>query len=218
MSHRVHKASFDAGSAKLPLSLQEFNELLTAVIDYADTALGEIEVGHPARDSVAHAMRAARRAVDRANKASAFEGEGKMGRNRDTAPVVLVVDDDAISRELLGAYLLNAGYRVIKADNGRKALELVRETPPDLVITDIVMPEQEGIQTIVELQKHAGEIPIIAISGGGGSADTAAGMDIYLSAALRFGAKRVFRKPVDRSEIVKAVAELTASVNSDRPS
>lgn len=216
MSHQVHKAPFDAGSAKLPLSLQEFNELLTAVIDYADTALGKIEVGHPARDSVARVMRAARRAVDQANEAAAFEGEGEMGRNSDTAPVVLVVDDDAISRELLAAYLSNAGYRIAKAENGREALDVVRETPPDLVITDIVMPEQEGIQTIVELQKQAGDIPIIAISGGGGIGDSATGMDIYLGAALRFGAKRVFRKPVNRNEIVEAVAELTASVKPER--
>ena len=77
-----------------------------------------------------------------------------------------------------------------------------------LLLTDIVMPEQEGIETIVELRRMSYRLPIIAVSGGGREAGSET--DTYLEWALSLGAQRVFPKPLDRARVLAAVAELTS--------
>jgi DNA-binding NtrC family response regulator len=80
---------------------------------------------------------------------------------------IMVVDDDAAIRRSLDSLLSRAGYQVIQAGDGSEAVRLWREHAADLVITDLHMPNKDGIQTIVELLTHTPDIPIIAMSGGG---------------------------------------------------
>ncbi len=80
---------------------------------------------------------------------------------------ILIIDDDDNIIRLLNRILKNAGYDVIEAVNGREGLKVFKKDQIDLVITDIFMPEKEGMETVVELQMINPEIKIIAISGGG---------------------------------------------------
>lgn len=116
---------------------------------------------------------------------------------------ILIVEDDKSVRELLREILRRAGHDVVAAGNGKEAIALYKESPADLTITNILMPEKEGLETIQELRREDPDIKIIAISGGGqiGPAD-------YLEVARRFGAMRTFSKPFDRKELLKAVDEL----------
>lgn len=116
---------------------------------------------------------------------------------------ILVVEDDKSVRELLQEILGRAGHEVVAAKNGKEAIAQYKNSPADLIITNILMPEKEGLETIQELSREDPEIKIIAISGGGqiGPAD-------YLEIARRFGAMRTFSKPFDRKELLQAVADL----------
>ena len=116
---------------------------------------------------------------------------------------IMVVEDDKSVRELLREILKRAGHDVMAAGNGKEALSLYKKSPADLIITNILMPEKEGLETIQELRRENPDIKIIAISGGGqiGPAD-------YLEVARRFGAMRTFSKPFDRKELLKAVDDL----------
>ena len=115
---------------------------------------------------------------------------------------ILLVDDDDRLRDTLSEVLKRAGYDVEDASNGAIALNKYRRAPSDLVITDIVMPEREGLETIRELRRHDPGVRIIAISGGGvGSART------YLATATAFGADRIIAKPFSRAELLSAVEE-----------
>ncbi len=118
---------------------------------------------------------------------------------------ILVIDDDVQFRQMLRQMLERAGYEVVDAADGRKGMKLFCAAPADLVITDIVMPEQEGIETIIELKRDFPDIKIVAISGGGriDSKD-------YLELAEHFGVTRTFGKPLDREEFLAAIAELFA--------
>jgi DNA-binding NtrC family response regulator len=80
---------------------------------------------------------------------------------------IMVVDDDAGIRRSLNTLLTRAGYEVIQAVDGSEAVRLWRDRRSDLVITDLHMPNKDGIQTIIELLTHSPGIPIIAMSGGG---------------------------------------------------
>src|SRR6185369_2584061 len=79
---------------------------------------------------------------------------------------LLLIDDDPILREVLAMALVQAGYTVVHAESGRQGTALFRATPADLVITDLVMPDREGIETIVTLHRERPDLPIIAMSGG----------------------------------------------------
>ncbi len=116
---------------------------------------------------------------------------------------ILVIDDDEQMRVLLRQVMEWAGYEVIEATNGRQGMRQQRKTPADLVITDLIMPEQEGLETISRMRKEFAGIKIIAISGGG-----RIGPEAYLPAARELGADRVFCKPFDVQELVTAVKEL----------
>src|SRR5258708_9058818 len=80
---------------------------------------------------------------------------------------ILVIDDDAIVRRTLAAVLEDGGHDVVCADDGLRGMDAFRIQQPDLVVTDIIMPEQEGIQTITEMRKERPDARIIAMSGGG---------------------------------------------------
>ena len=115
---------------------------------------------------------------------------------------ILIVDDDARIRELFRMWLEREGFEVLEAENGRKGVEVQRRTPVDLLICDLIMPVQEGIETITQFSEEFPEICIIAISGGG-----KIGPDSYLSVAEHLGAWRVFTKPVDMPSLIQTIKE-----------
>jgi len=118
---------------------------------------------------------------------------------------ILIIDDDEQMRILLRQVMEWAGYEVIEAADGRAGMLKQRKEHADLVITDLIMPEQEGLETITGLKKEYPELKIIAISGGG-----RIGPDAYLPAAQELGADRVFSKPFDVRELANTVKELLA--------
>ncbi|MCL2789115.1 MAG: response regulator [Desulfobulbus sp.] len=116
---------------------------------------------------------------------------------------ILVIDDDDQIRTLLRQVMEWSGYEVIEACNGREGVQKCRKQTADLVITDLIMPEQEGLETISLLKKECPHLKIIAISGGG-----RIGPEAYLPAARELGADKVFSKPFDVRELAEAVKEL----------
>ncbi|MDH3231476.1 MAG: response regulator [Alphaproteobacteria bacterium] len=113
---------------------------------------------------------------------------------------ILVVDDEELVRETLCHMLEDAGYEVFEATNGNEALQAFEEQKIDVVVTDIFMPEKEGLETIAELRQRKPDVKIIAVSGGGGD-----GKLDYLDFAKRFGAISVLTKPFLREQVLSAV-------------
>jgi CheY-like chemotaxis protein len=116
---------------------------------------------------------------------------------------ILVVDDDARFRAGLQDILIQAGYEVETACNGEEACQTFKRLPVDLLITDILMPEKEGIQTITALRRVCPGLRIIAISGGGKD-----GPIFYLEMAKEFGANVTLQKPFNKAQILEAVENL----------
>lgn len=116
---------------------------------------------------------------------------------------VLIIEDEAELRALLKRKLTSAGHTVVEARNGKEGMAAHDETHPDVVITDIVMPEMDGLELIMALRAAKVTVPIIAMSGGGMVAAAK-----YLRPAKKLGAQRVFTKPIDFDEIIAAVNAL----------
>jgi len=117
---------------------------------------------------------------------------------------ILLIDDDDQFRTLLRKMLEKAGYNDIEeANDGSVGVKLFRQHPFDLVITDIIMPDKGGIETIIELTGDYPQLKIIAMSGGG-----RVGPQDYLETAKRLGASRTLAKPFNYSELVETVHEL----------
>ena len=116
---------------------------------------------------------------------------------------ILVFDDEPSILLMLKKMLEKAGHEVDTALNGREGMELFEKNKPDLLITDIIMPEKEGLETILQLRKKYPELKIIAISGGG-----RIGPGGYLPSAKLFGADMIFQKPLIQKEFMQAVSSL----------
>ena len=116
---------------------------------------------------------------------------------------ILLIDDDEQVLDMLYESLTREGYDVLRASNGEKGLRLYRQKPVDLIITDIIMPEKEGIETIIELRRDFPDVKIIAMSGGG-----RIGTKDYLHLAKIFGVQRTFTKPVAREQLLDAIKAL----------
>ncbi len=116
---------------------------------------------------------------------------------------ILIIEDEEMMREFLRELLEEAGYQVEEAENGVVGVELYRKAPADLVITDLFMPEKDGIEAVLELQSDFPEVKIIAVSGG-----SRMGRIDLLSVVGDLGVQRVFRKPFHTSEVLEAVKEL----------
>ncbi len=119
---------------------------------------------------------------------------------------ILVVDDDPMITMLLRSVFENAGYDVTEASDGKMATKRYRERPADIVVLDLVMPEKEGIETIMELRQDFPDVKIIAMTGG-----LRGQTEVLLTAAKDLGALRTFKKPLNPDEILTAAEELLAS-------
>lgn len=113
---------------------------------------------------------------------------------------ILICDDEAAILRLLSSVLQGAGYEVFEAHDGREALHLLQSQPCDLVLTDIFMDGQEGIETIRALRQRWPGLTIIAMSGGGAHGDT----DV-LTDALALGADDILPKPFSPADLLRAV-------------
>jgi len=116
---------------------------------------------------------------------------------------ILVLDDEPSILLMIKKMLEKEGHEVYVAINGIEGMELFEEKKPDMVITDIIMPGKEGLETILELRKNHPGLKIIAISGGG-----RIGPQGYLPSAKYLGADMVFQKPLVQKEFIMAVSLL----------
>ncbi len=123
----------------------------------------------------------------------------------------LVIDDDAIFCEMIKAVLESAGHSVEAATNGRLAISSYRKQPHDLVITDLIMPEIEGIEIIMELKRDYPDVKIIAISGGGRFADGPR----CLKMAAELGASDILAKPFTPKQLLDSVSGLTTDAAAE---
>ena len=114
---------------------------------------------------------------------------------------ILVIEDDDLMRDMLVEMLARDGHEVLSASNGVEGLSRIEDESFELVVTDIVMPEKEGLETILSIRRTQ-SVPIIAISGGGRNLPMN-----YLKAAEKFGADFAFTKPIDRKLFLAAVRE-----------
>lgn len=118
---------------------------------------------------------------------------------------ILVVDDEELVRATIRQILEKSNYVVFEAGNGDEALRALDKNQIDMVITDIVMPKKEGIETIIELRQQKPDLKIIAISGGGRTLDVD-----YLEIAEKFGANGVLAKPFRREQVLNIVKDVLA--------
>jgi DNA-binding response OmpR family regulator len=116
---------------------------------------------------------------------------------------ILIVDDESEIREMLEMMLGNAGYETESVSNGEEAVNKFKEKNYDLLITDVVMPEKDGVAAMLELRSSLPGIKIIAMSGGG-----VIPPETYLEVAAKLGASKTFTKPLNTRELLNAVKEL----------
>ncbi len=117
---------------------------------------------------------------------------------------ILIIEDDDLLRDVLANALELAGHTVVQAPDGQRGVELFRATSADLVLTDIVMPVQEGVETIMQLRRLRADLPIIAMSGG------VPNSKLYLSIAGGMGAKTILPKPFTPQQLIDVVARILA--------
>lgn len=117
---------------------------------------------------------------------------------------ILVIDDDETLLTTLEVSLTDAGHAVVTASDGLKAAKLFRAEPFEVIITDIVMPNGEGLETVITLRREFPEVRIIAMSGG------ATNSKMYLDMAARLGAHRTLNKPFSLGELTTALNEVVA--------
>lgn len=119
------------------------------------------------------------------------------------SPTVLLVEDDLTLLDMLGKTLERAGFAVVKAVDGVDALAQMRALIPDVVVTDILMPEMNGFELIRALHAKWPQLPIVAMSGIDDTPN-------FRNLALKFGAKAALSKPVNRAHLVEVMREIMA--------
>ena len=123
---------------------------------------------------------------------------------------ILVIDDDHLVRYALSKILSSYGYEVVTAADGKRGMTVLRDEHPDVVITDIIMPEQEGIDTIIQIRRERPGIKIVAISGGGRIRN----ID-FLEMAQSLGADEVLAKPFEADELLSRLLRLGVPPTGD---
>ncbi len=125
------------------------------------------------------------------------------GNDKPARAQILVIDDDAIMRDLMADWLEAAGYGVIKAVNCCGGIAELQRAAPALIVSDMFMPGPCGVSAIAQMKQAVPGVQLIAVSG-----HFKSGQGLSAEAALAAGAARAFAKPVKRAELVQAVAEL----------
>ena len=120
---------------------------------------------------------------------------------------ILVIDDDLLVRTTVRMVLEHQGHEIVEAENGNAGICADAEYQAALVITDIIMPEKEGIETIRHFRETRPSVKIIAISGGGGLHESSP-----LATAQMLGANRVLAKPISNCELIEAVDDCLAEI------
>lgn len=121
---------------------------------------------------------------------------------------VLLIEDDESLREFLRITLVGAGYTVAEAINGRQGVKAFRKSPTDLVVTDLYMPERDGLEVIEALRRSHPRVKVLAISGASGTMG-------YFSLAQSLGAVAVLQKPFGSAAFLKVVEQLLRSEDDD---
>lgn len=121
----------------------------------------------------------------------------------NSAKRILVIDDEPTALDLLQRILIAEGYEVVSATNGREGVEKFAKTPCDLLVTDMVMPEKDGLRTILDLRLEAPDLPVLAISGGG-----VIPKERYLTVAGYLERVETLAKPFAVQELVETVKRL----------
>lgn len=126
---------------------------------------------------------------------------------------ILVVDDEELVRHTLVDFLSSVGHRVDQTGDGRQALQLLEDDSYDLVVTDVIMPDFDGIELIRSLSERKEELPIIAISGGGGVFPP----NWSIKMTEVFGVKHSLTKPIDFPVLVSAVESALTDMPKSHP-
>ncbi len=116
---------------------------------------------------------------------------------------ILIIDDEAPVRLLIRRMLESEGHTVTEAADGTEGIKLYHESPVDVIITDLIMPDKEGLETINELRKEYPGIKIVAMSGGG---KTSPGS--HLDTAKLLGAAAILEKPFEKEMLLQTIREL----------
>lgn len=119
---------------------------------------------------------------------------------------ILVIDDNPEFRDILRTHLEANGHRTVLAGNGEQGLTLLEREGIDIVLTDILMPQRDGVEVLREAKRRWPGLPVIAISGGGWI-----GANELLGMAERLGADNILQKPVRRDDLLKAVDDALAA-------
>ncbi len=204
--------------ARLNAIAHDFNNLLTVVNGYSELLLKELPEGE-VREQVLEIRDAGTRAAELnaellsivrppCTEGEATFGLGPVAAHPQPEPppaarkTLLVVDDEEGVRKLLTGVLKAAGYEVLSASDGHQAQKVLDSRDVDLVVMDLVMPNQEGIETISGLRRARPDVKIIAISGYGGT---------FLNVATRLGARAALAKPVGPDQLLRVVQETLAA-------
>jgi CheY-like chemotaxis protein len=117
--------------------------------------------------------------------------------------LILIIDDEPQIRSMLKLMLERDGYEVAEAPDGIEGIRTYRQNPADLIITDLIMPNKDGIGVIIDLKKEFPNVKIIAMSGGGLNKPEG-----YLKGAKKLGAACTLTKPIDRGEMLRAIKDV----------
>jgi CheY-like chemotaxis protein len=185
----------------------DFNNLLTVINGQSEWILRRIPKGDPTRPGLEAIYRAGLRAAELARELLAVGGSADesaamakgAGGRLPAATRILIADDESQVRGYMREVLEHAGYNVSEAADGREAVRQVLSGRVDLVITDLLMPDQEGLETIQILRRQAPQVAIVAISG--------AFHPEYLEVARKLGAVVALAKPLTAEELLRAVSQ-----------
>jgi len=119
---------------------------------------------------------------------------------------ILIIDDDRAVQISVQFTLEREGHQVVCASDGNEGLRAFTSQTPDLVVTDLIMPNKEGIETIMQIRERDSKTPILAISGGGRLSNVD-----FLKMAAKVGANAILAKPFERQELIAAVRRLLAT-------
>ena len=125
-------------------------------------------------------------------------------------PHILIVEDDVEFRKMLVAVLLQEGHTIVEAGDGKSAVRWLSTHVFDLVISDVHMPETDGLEMIMKLHDARNPTPVIAMTGGHMQSD------LYLKVAKSLGARRVLEKPFKLAELTTCIRDVLAESKSEK--